>query len=162
MPLVKMQRKRCRLLFVPATPSALKGNYSNAALFSTEEKRKNKTPNTQENKRKNKDLPIISFLFFLFFFGVYSAASPFFLYFFLVFTLRLRRFFSFSSSCRCRACWRLPGGRSASPCGPLAPSPGVLLFYSPGLWLLPFSSRIGFLPDMQQTHYCIAYSPMRY
>jgi hypothetical protein len=98
-----MQRYRCRLLFVPATPSALKGNYRKTTPLSLEEKRRNKPPNTPESKEKNKDLPIISFLFFLFFFGVYSAASP---------------LFSSASLCRARAFWHLPGGRSALPRGP--------------------------------------------
>ena len=122
LPFAKMQRYRCRLLFVPATPSALKGNYRKATPLSLEEKKEKKSPNISSSRRKNKDLPIISFLFFLFFFSVYSAASPFFLYFFLVFRLRLSRFFYSSSLCRARAFWHLPGGRSALPRGPLAPN----------------------------------------
>jgi hypothetical protein len=65
-----MQRCRCRLLFVPATPSALKGNYRKTTPLSLEEKRKKISPNLSTSRRKNKNLPIISFLFFLFFFGV--------------------------------------------------------------------------------------------
>jgi hypothetical protein len=113
-----MQRYRCRLLFVPATPSALKGNYRKTTPLSLEEKRRNKPPNTPESKEKNKDLPIISFLFFLFFFGVYSAASPFFFYFFFGVYSAASPLFSSASLCRARAFWHLPGGRSALPRGP--------------------------------------------
>ena len=84
LPLVKMQRYRCRLLFVPATPSALKGNYRKTTPLSLEQKRKKESPNLFSGDRKNKNLPTISLLFFLFFFGVYSAASPFFFFYILV------------------------------------------------------------------------------